>query len=155
MSAAVAPKQSNRMGLLRQALEKVLGQSVDSFEFQDMHACFPELAQTKGNLLTEYCVDLLKGIRENVVVRACGGRVCCARVRVCVFVRACVRSCGWVPESCSRTKSRQHAMCEVCPALMLVPAAPMVVTAVHPYSRSRACCGNNCRPAFGYFRLLL
>jgi hypothetical protein len=86
MSVAAAP--SSRMAKLRQLLEKVLGLSVDSFEFQDMHACFPRLAKTKGNTLSEYCVDLLKGIRENCVVRAgaCAGSAC-------VCVRVVRRSC--------------------------------------------------------------
>ena len=59
---------SKRMIKLRQVLEKVLALSVDSFTFNDMHACYPNLAKKHGNLLSGYCADLLQGIRDNVQV---------------------------------------------------------------------------------------
>jgi len=64
-----AQPTSRRMQKLRQVLEKVLVESVDSFSFADMHECYPELAKENGNLLSRFCTDLLQGIRYNVVVR--------------------------------------------------------------------------------------
>ena len=59
---------SRRMQKMRQVLEKVLVQSVDSFNFVDMHKCYPTIAKKHGNLLSSFCTDLLQSIRDNVEV---------------------------------------------------------------------------------------
>lgn len=51
---------------LREVLEKVLVMSVDSFSFQDMRDCFPELSKAMGPELDGFCVDILQGIRSCV-----------------------------------------------------------------------------------------
>ena len=69
MTEATVELHSRRMAKLGEVLEKVLANSVDSFNFKDMHACYPSLVAKHGNLLSSFCTDLLYGIRENVRVR--------------------------------------------------------------------------------------